>query len=268
MPDNEIAVHGEVAVSVILTARNAQKNLPRCLRALRDQSLRIYADMEVIVADCGSTDRTHELALEFQREDPGFFRIHRQANADAFSAAKAGLALARGEYAAFCGADEIVPPDRFRALYEACEESGARYAGSGGAKIWDRTLRGMLGRRDFLLAHGLPVKDSRDRAEQLAAYDTLRRIVKPEELPLFCAGWIQILRGICLEEYRACKTGAAFYEKMISLANEPQAEEVMAHTDRRALGRAHRKFYEAFAMRDWIRLEKMMKRAARRPPVQ
>jgi len=268
MPDNEIAVHGEVAVSIIVTARNARKNLPRCLRALRDQSLRIYADMEAIVADCGSADRTYELSLEFQRADPGFFRIHRQTNADTFCAQKAGLALARGKYVAFCGADDAVPPDRFRALYEACEESGARYAASGEAKIWDRTLRGMLVRRDFLLAHGLPVKDSHDRAEQLAAYNTLRRLAGPQELTLFCTGWVQILRGTCFAEYRAGKAGAAFYEKMISLANEPQAEEVMAYTDRKALDRAHRKFNEAFAMRDWIRLEKMMKQAARRPPAQ
>ena len=250
----------DIAISVIVPARDAQKTLPRCLRALRDQSLRMYADIEVIVADCGSTDRTHELALEFQREDPALVRIHRQSGTDPAAARKAGLALARGEYIAFCGADEIVPPDRFRALYEACEESGSRYAGSGGAKIWDRTLRGILARRDYLLAHGLPVISGCDRAGQLAAYDMLRRLASPKDLPLFCADWIHILRGICLEEYRAGGTGAAFYERMISLANEPQAEEALAHARRESLDRAHRKFYDAFAGRDWIRLEKMMRR--------
>ena len=252
----------EVAVSVIVPARNAQKNLPRCLRALRDQSLRVYADLEAIVVDCGSADRTHELALEFQREDPELVRIHRQSGADPAAAQRTGLALARGAYIAFCGTDETVPPDRFRALYEACEESGSRYAGSGGAKIWDRTLRGILARRDYLLAHGLPVKTGRGRAGQLAACATLRRLVSQKDLPLFCADWIPILRSICLEEYRAGKTGAAFYERMISLANEPQVEEALAHARREALDRKHRKFNDAFAMRDWIKLEKMMKQSA------
>ncbi|MCL2299807.1 MAG: glycosyltransferase family 2 protein, partial [Firmicutes bacterium] len=167
MPDSEIAV------SVIVTARNAQKTLPRCLRALQGQTLRLYADMEVIVADRGSGDRTHETALEFRRENPDFFRVHRQTNEDLFCAQKTGLALARGQFIAFCGAGETVPPDTFRMLYDACEEYGSPYAGVGGARIWDPALRGILARRDFLLDHGLPVKTG-GRAEQLAAYDTLR----------------------------------------------------------------------------------------------
>jgi len=250
----------EIDVSVVVPARNAQKTLPRCLSALRDQSLRVYADMEVVVADCGSGDRTHEIALEYQRADPALIRIHRQTGADAFQAAKTGLALARGKYVAFCGADDIVPIDMFGTLYEACEDSGSLYAGSGGASIWAPALGGMLVRRAFLLAHGLPVKTGYDRAEQLAAYDTLRRLVSQEDLPLFRADWVKTLRGICLEEFRSCKTSAAFYEKMISLANEPQAEEVMAHARRDALDKAHRKFYDTFARRDWIKLEKRMKR--------
>jgi len=254
MPDNE------TAVSIIVTARNAQKTLPRCLDALRDQSLRMYADLEVIVADCGSTDRTHEITLEFQRADPAFIRIHRQTSADAYCAVKTGLALARGKYAAFCGAGDVVPLDMIGTLFEACEQNGSYYAGSGGAIIWDPALRGMLARRDFLLAHGLPVKAGCDRIEQLAAYDTLRRLIGPEEFPLFCADWIKTLRSICLEEYRGGKTGAAFYEKMISLANEPQVEEIIAHADRDTLDRGHRKFYDVFAMRDWIGLEKLMRR--------
>jgi len=250
----------EIAVSVIVLARNAQKHLPQCLYALWGQSLRTHADMEAIVADCGSDDRTHELALEFRRESPDFARVHRQSSADRDAARDAGLALARGKYIAFCGAEEIVPPDTLRALYEACEENASPYAGADGANIWHSALRGMLVRRDFLLAHGLPVKTSCDRAEQLAAYDTLRRLVAPEDLPQFCADWVCILREICLKEYRSGKIGKAFYEKMISLANEPQVDEMMAHAARDALGKAHRKFYDAFAARDWIGLEKRMKR--------
>ena len=260
MQDNKIAVHGEVAVSVIVTAHNAQKNLPRCLHALRDQSLRIYADMEAIVVDCGSGDRTHELALEFRRENPDFVRVHRHSGTGRAAAQDAGLALARGKYAVFCDAGDIMPPDMVRALYEACEETGSQYAGSGGAKIWDRTLRGMLVRRDFLLAHGLPGKPGHDRAEQLAAYDTLRRLLGPEDLPLFCTHWVRTLRGICLAAYRESNSSAAFYRRMISLADSPQAMEAMAEANRDGLDRALKKFCSAFAARDWIAVERQMRK--------
>ena len=246
MPENEIAV------SVIVYARNAQRTLPRCLRALQSQTLRSSAAMEVIVIDGGSSDRTHEIALEFHVAEPDFIRVHRLNSADAFCAEQTGLALARGKYVAFHDVNAVAPPEIYHALYVYCEKNNADFAG---AKIWGRTLRGMLARREFLLSHSLPVKTGYDRAEQLAAYDTLRALVSPDDLPLFCADWVKILRGICLEEYRKSKSGAAFYERMISLAEEPQVEEAMALAERNALDRGHKRFFDAFRARNWVAVE-------------
>jgi len=248
MPDNEIAV------SIIVSARDAQKHLPRCLQSLQKQTLQ--ERMEVIVVDSGSNDRTYETALEFHAAEPDFVRVHRLNSADAFRAEQTGLALARGKYVAFCDADATAPPELYHTLYEYCEKNSADHAG---LKIWERTLRA-LARRDFLLAHGLPVKTGCVRDEQLVAYGTLRALISPEELPLFCSDWMDILRGVCLREYRENRGGAAFYRQMISLADEPQVTEAMAHADRDALDRAHRKFYAAFRARDWIKLEKQMRR--------
>lgn len=254
----------EIAVSVIVYARNAQRALLRCLHALQDQTLRAYAGMEVVVVDDASGDRTHEIALEFHTAGPDFIRIHRQAAADPDAAWAAGLALARGIYVAFRDAKDFAPPDLYETLYETCEENGAEFAGRPGAHIWDRSLRGMLVNKEFLLAHGLPVNSGYARAGQLSAYNTLRALVRPAEFPLFCAGWVKTLRGICREEYRSGKGGAAFYEKMISLAGEPQVMEIMALAMRSALDRGHRKFFDAFKERDWIALEKNLRNS--RPP--
>ena len=254
----------EIAVSVIVYAHNAGRTLPRCLRSLQNQSLRSSARMEVIVVDGGSIDRTHEIALEFHAADPEFFRVHRLNSADAFCADQTGLALARGKYAAFCDAKDIAPPDMYQALYEACEANGAAFAGG---DIWNRALGGMLVCKEFLLAHGLPVNTGFVRAEQLAAYGTLRALAFPRDLPLFCAGWTQTLRGVCLEEYRKSRGGTAFYESMISLAEEPQVMETMALAERGALDRGHRKFYDAFGARDWVKIGRRL-RVACWPPLQ
>ena len=49
---------GRLAVSVIVAARNEEKNLPRCLESLRDAG-------EVYVVDSGSRDSTSEIARSF-----------------------------------------------------------------------------------------------------------------------------------------------------------------------------------------------------------
>lgn len=250
----------EITVSVIVCACNAQKKLPRCLQALQEQTLQ---NIEVIVVDCGSEDRTHEIALEFMKASPVFFQIHRQKNAGLDQARQSGLALARGTYAAFCDAREAAPPGLYQRLYDFCEETGAVSSG----RIWDRDLRSMLVRRAYLLEHGLPVQSGYARDGQLAAYDTLRKIIKQDDPPLFCADWIATLRGMCLQLYRESKTGAAFYEGMIALAGEPQVREALALADRGRLDGKHRRFYDAFVARKWMKIEKKMKWAARRPPL-
>src|SRR5438309_11115794 len=48
----------KLPISVIVAARNEEKNLPRCLEALRDVG-------EVYVIDSGSTDATPEIARSY-----------------------------------------------------------------------------------------------------------------------------------------------------------------------------------------------------------
>jgi glycosyltransferase involved in cell wall biosynthesis len=55
---------GDNAVSVVIPAYNAESTLRPCLRALHDQSLP-RGNYEIIVVDDGSTDRTSEIAQEF-----------------------------------------------------------------------------------------------------------------------------------------------------------------------------------------------------------
>jgi len=87
-----------VDVSIIIPARNAEDSIPECLRAVLAQE-NLEHELEVILVDDGSTDKTAELA-----ESLGV-RVIRQANAGPAAARNAGARLARGEIIAFTDAD-------------------------------------------------------------------------------------------------------------------------------------------------------------------
>ncbi len=88
-------------ISVVVPARNEEERLPRCLAALRCQSL---SDFElIIVVDSASTDRTGEVARDsgarvVRVEEPGVAR-----------ARQAGFEVAQGEIIVSTDADSVVP---------------------------------------------------------------------------------------------------------------------------------------------------------------
>ena len=50
-------------VSVIITTKNEEKNIENCLKSIENQDFS-REDMEIIVVDNNSTDRTKEIALK------------------------------------------------------------------------------------------------------------------------------------------------------------------------------------------------------------
>jgi glycosyltransferase involved in cell wall biosynthesis len=90
-------------ISVVVPARNEEERLPRCLAALRCQSL---SDFElIIVVDSASTDRTGEVARDsgarvVRVEEPGVAR-----------ARQAGFEVAQGEIIVSTDADAIPSSD-------------------------------------------------------------------------------------------------------------------------------------------------------------
>jgi chlorobactene glucosyltransferase len=57
----------DALVSVLIPARNEERNIARCLRGMVSQT---YRNIEILVLDDGSTDRTAEIVTRFAQEDP------------------------------------------------------------------------------------------------------------------------------------------------------------------------------------------------------
>lgn len=87
-------------ISVVIATRNAARGLPRCLDSLRRQAFR---DFEVVVIDGASSDQT----VEILKKSGDVVTEWRSApDTGIYSAWNKGLALARGEWICFLGADD------------------------------------------------------------------------------------------------------------------------------------------------------------------
>jgi len=111
MPNGLSAKEKEVPllpkVSVIIPVYNQEKYIEECVESVLSQD---YENLEVIVADDGSTDRTPEILKGFGQ------KIHyiRQENRGAAVALNKGIQRARGSLAAWLSADDVYLPGKIR----------------------------------------------------------------------------------------------------------------------------------------------------------
>lgn len=114
-------------VSVIVPMYNVEKYLPACVDSLLAQTL---ADMEIILVDDGSPDRSGQIAEEYSQRDSRVRVVHRE-NGGLGPARNSGLEVARGEYVGFVDSDDWVEPEMFEGLWRASSTVRAQVAFTG-----------------------------------------------------------------------------------------------------------------------------------------
>lgn len=105
----------EPLISVIVPVYNVAGYLPRCFRAISEQT---YHNLEIIFVDDGSDDGSGDLCEEFADNDPRVRVIH-QLNLGAGEARNSGHDVANGEYLFFPDADDDFSRDLISVLYKA-----------------------------------------------------------------------------------------------------------------------------------------------------
>lgn len=137
--------------SVLIPARNASRTIERQLEALTEQ--RFEGAWEVIVSDNGSSDGTAGAARSFADRLPGLRVVDSSDRQGAGHARNVAARAARGDFLAFCDADDEVDPGWLHGLTQA----GIHADLVGG--VFDRgTLSGssVRHRRNEQLQEGLP----------------------------------------------------------------------------------------------------------------
>lgn len=103
-------------ITVIVPCYNGEKWIGRCLHSLLAQT---YTDIEILVINDGSTDRTAQVVQSVC--DPRI-RLINQANAGVSAARNRGIEEAKGEMIAFVDGDDYVESTYLQTLFSMCGE--------------------------------------------------------------------------------------------------------------------------------------------------
>lgn len=117
------------AVSIVIPVYNRETFIGECLTSALQQS---FADIEVIVSDNCSTDRTLAIAKDFASSDA---RVSVYANSENLGPARnwlSGIRLARGRYLKLLFSDDLLSYDAIELLHGALGFSNYRVAMSPG----------------------------------------------------------------------------------------------------------------------------------------
>jgi len=107
-------------VSVVIPCLNAEDTLGDQLTALSRQEW--PGACEVIVADNGSTDGTAQVVESFQGRIPGLRIADASDRRGSSHARNVGVRDAHGKWILFCDADDLVPDDWVKVMFEALQE--------------------------------------------------------------------------------------------------------------------------------------------------
>ncbi len=105
-------------VSVVVPVYNMEKYLTRCMDTLLNQTT---DDMEIILIDDGSKDKSGVMCDEYAEKYSDLVRVAHKINDGLSSARNAGIEIAKGQYVIFPDPDDWVEPNyisRFIELYD------------------------------------------------------------------------------------------------------------------------------------------------------
>ena len=122
-----------INVSVIIPVYNVQKYLSRCLQSVEQQT---YQNLEIILVDDGSTDKSGIICDEYKNKHENTIVIH-QENQGLSGARNIGVSVSRGKYITFVDSDDIISKDYVYELVNSIEKYKADLAVGRSIKFWD-----------------------------------------------------------------------------------------------------------------------------------
>ena len=108
-------------VSIIVPVYNVESYLEECLDSIVSQT---FTDMEIILVDDGSTDKSLEIMKKYACKDKRII-LSMQSNRGVSAARNKGLKLATGAYIFFVDSDDMIKSDTVERLYQHAIKTGS-----------------------------------------------------------------------------------------------------------------------------------------------
>lgn len=109
-------------VSIIVPFYNVEKYIEKCLETLVHQTLE---DIEIILVNDGSTDKTEEIAKKYQAQYPQKIRYLEKENGGLSDARNYAIPYAKGEYIAFLDSDDYAEKNMYQEMYEIAKKENS-----------------------------------------------------------------------------------------------------------------------------------------------
>lgn len=123
-------------VSIIVPVYNAEPYLTRCIQSILQQT---YENIELILVNDGSTDRSLELCKAFAAEDQRIVLIDKP-NSGVSDSRNRGLSKARGKYVQFADSDDWLVPEATALLVQRAEQSKCEFVIAPFYRVIERIL--------------------------------------------------------------------------------------------------------------------------------
>lgn len=200
-------------VSIIVPVYNAELTILRCLQSIGKQS---YANIEILIVDDCSSDRSVEITSKFISKNPNFVLLRLKENAGVSNARNIGLANAKGVYLMFVDADDYLHQHYLKNLVADITDAdlvcSSFFLQSPDGRVELRS-HGLVGNRAF-------------SEQQFSAYlnDFFH---KPYEYTLFLHCWNKLFKKSVLDEY-----GISFQANLSQLEDIHFVSRYVAHVSK------------------------------------
>lgn len=106
-------------ISIIIPVYNGEKYLERCINSITNQT---YKNIEIILVNDGSTDKSDKLCKKLKRNDERIVYV-KQKNSGVSSARNKGIEIATGEYICFVDCDDWIDKKYCKVLLEGMKNN-------------------------------------------------------------------------------------------------------------------------------------------------
>lgn len=169
---NDYEEYQDKSVTVIMTAFNAEKTIETSIRSVLNQR---HKNINLVVVDDVSSDRTSEIVLRISNYDSRVKLINNSSNMGTYCAKNIAIAAYKSDYYAFHDSDDWMHPDRISSHVKLMEENPSLVCST---SLWFRMdQRGYaMVRKGGGYLHDNPASTffSRSVIDQLGFFDSVR----------------------------------------------------------------------------------------------